>query len=103
MENIQDSAEQQKIAIDRYKAEVQAYEAETKRISAVQNSMTPEQIQDIVMGTIAGALDTGDLIGGSPEMREVPQMDEQMQQAPEMGEQPEMPMEMPEQAPEGMM
>jgi hypothetical protein len=103
MENIQDSAEQQKIAIDRYKAEVQAYEAETKRISAVQNSMTPEQIQDIVMGTIAGALDTGDLIGGSPEMREVPQMEEQMQQAPEMGEQPEMPMEMPEQAPEGMM
>jgi hypothetical protein len=105
MENIQDSAEQQKISIDRYKADVQAYEAETKRISAVQNSMTPEQIQDIVMGTIAGALDTGDLIGGSPEMREVPQMDEQMQQAPEMGEQPEMPMEMPmqEQAPEGMM
>jgi hypothetical protein len=105
MENIQDSAEQQKISIDKYKAEVQAYEAETKRISAVQNSMTPEQIQDIVMGTIAGALDTGDLIGGSPEMREVPQMDEQMQQAPEMGEQPEMPMEMPmqEQAPEGMM
>jgi hypothetical protein len=103
MENIQDSAEQQKIAIDRYKAEVQAYEAETKRISAVQNSMTPEQIQDIVMGTIAGALDTGDLIGGSPEMREVPQMEEQMQQAPEMGEQPEMPMEMLEQAPEGMM
>jgi hypothetical protein len=103
MENIQDSAEQQKISIDRYKAEVQAYEAETKRISAVQNSMTPEQIQDIVMGTIAGALDTGDLIGGSPEMREVPQMEEQMQQAPEMGEQPEMPMEMLEQAPEGMM
>jgi hypothetical protein len=43
------------------------------------------------------------LIGGSPEMREVPQMEEQMPEAPEMGEQPEMPMEMPEQAPEGMM
>jgi hypothetical protein len=107
MENIQDSAEQQKIAIDKYKAEVQAYEAETKRISAVQNSMSPEQIQDIVMGTIAAAMDTGDLIGGAPEMREMPEMDEQMQEAPEMpmgmGEQPEMPMEMPEQAPEGMM
>jgi hypothetical protein len=49
-------------------------------------------------------LDTGDLIGGSPEMREVPQMDEQMPEAPEMGEQPEQPeMPMPEQAPEGMM
>ena len=108
MENIQDSAEQQKIAIDKYKAEVQAYDAETKRISAVQNSMSPEQIQDIVMGTIAAAMDTGDLIGGAPEMREMPEMDEQMQEQPEMpmGEQPEMPMEMPEmpeQAPEGMM
>jgi hypothetical protein len=77
--------------------------------------MSPEQIQDIVMGTIAAAMDTGDLIGGSPEMREVPQMEDIMAQAqqeqPEqpMMEQPEMeqPMmeqpEMPEQPPEGMM
>ena len=116
MENIQDSAEQQKIAIDEYKAEIDAYNAETKRIAAVQNSMSPEQIQDIVMGTIAAAMDTGDLIGGSPEMREVPQMEDIMAQAqqeqPEqpMMEQPEMEqpmmepeMEMPEQPPEGMM
>ena len=114
MENIQDSAEQQKIAIDEYKAEIDAYNAETKRIAAVQNSMSPEQIQDIVMGTIAAAMDTGDLIGGSPEMREVPQMEDIMAQAqqeqpqqpmmeqPEM-EQPMMEPEMPEQAPEGMM
>jgi hypothetical protein len=113
MENIQDSAEQQKIAIDEYKAEIDAYNAETKRIAAVQNSMSPEQIQDIVMGTIAAAMDTGDLIGGSPEMREVPQMEDIMAQAQQeqpMMEQPEMEqpmmepeMEMPEQPPEGMM
>ena len=73
-----------------------AYDAETKRISAVQQSMTPEQIQDIVMGTIAAALDTGDLIGGAPQMREMPDM-EQPEMQPEMSEmQPEMP-------PEGMM
>ena len=106
MENIQDSAEQQKIAIDEYKAEIDAYNAETKRIAAVQNSMSPEQIQDIVMGTIAAAMDTGDLIGGSPEMREVPEMEDIMAQAqqeqPEM-EQPMMEPEMPEQPPEGMM
>jgi hypothetical protein len=111
MENIQDSAEQQKIAIDEYKAEIDAYNAETKRIAAVQNSMSPEQIQDIVMGTIAAAMDTGDLIGGSPEMREVPQMEDIMAQAQQ--EQPQQPMmeqpmmepemEMPEQPPEGMM
>lgn len=103
MENIQDSAEQQKVEIDRYRAEIDAYNAETKRIAAVQNSMTPEQIQDIVMGTIAAALDTGDLIGGAPEMREVPEMEEpeempqMMQQPPEMApEAPEMPEGMPE-------
>lgn len=92
MQNIQDSAEQQKVEIDRYKAEIDAYNAETKRIAAVQNSMTPEQIQDIVMGTIAAALDTGDLIGGAPEMREMPEAEE-ADEAPEMT--PEMP-EMPE-------
>jgi TolA-binding protein len=42
--------------------QIKAYEAETKRISAVQAGMTPEQIQEIVMGTIAAAVDTGDLI-----------------------------------------
>jgi hypothetical protein len=109
MENIQDSAEQQKIAIDEYKAEIDAYNAETKRIAAVQNSMSPEQIQDIVMGTIAAAMDTGDLIGGSPEMREVPEMEDIMAQAQQeqppqpMMEQPMMEPEMPEQPPEGMM
>ena len=102
--NVQDSVAQREVDIKEYKAQVDAYDAETKRISAVQQSMTPEQIQDIVMGTIAAALDTGDLIGGAPEMREMPDME--MEQ-PEMGQmQPEMP-EMgemqPEMPPEGMM
>ena len=46
------------------------------------------------MGTIAAALDTGDLIGGAPEMREMPE-------AEDAGETPEMTPEMPE-MPEGM-
>jgi hypothetical protein len=90
MANIQDSAEQQKIEIDRYRAEIDAFNAETKRIAAVQNSMTPEQIQDIVMGTIAAALDTGDLVGNAPEARELPEMEAPENEAPEMGA-PEMP------------
>jgi len=102
--NVQDSVAQREVDIKEYKAQVDAYDAETKRISAMQQSMTPEQIQDIVMGTIAAALDTGDLIGGAPQMREMPDME--MEQ-PEMGQmQPEMP-EMgemqPEMPPEGMM
>ena len=98
IENVQDSVAQREVDIKEYKAQVDAYDAETKRITAMQNSMTPEQIQDIVMGTIAGALDTGDLIGGSPEMREQPMMNEEMppqQPMPEMGGMPPMPPEGP--------
>ena len=50
--------------------QIKAYEAETKRISAVQAGMTFEQIQEIVMGTIAAAVDTGDLVPGNTPMRE---------------------------------
>jgi len=49
-----------------YEAEIKAFEAETKRISAVQNSMSPEQISDIVMGTLHAARDTGDLVPPQP-------------------------------------
>lgn len=121
IQNVQDSVAQREVDIKEYKAQVDAYDAETKRISAVQNSMSPEQIQDIVMGTIAAAMDTGDLIGGAPEMREQPEMEEEMPQqqpmpqmgmeeAPEMPQMPEMgmeeamaPPEEPGQSPEGMM
>jgi hypothetical protein len=95
--NVQDSVAQREVDIKEYKAQVDAYDAETKRISAVQQSMTPEQIQDIVMGTIAAALDTGDLIGGAPQMREMPDMEMEQPEMPEMGEM------QPEQPPEGMM
>lgn len=86
LQNVQKSMEERELAIKEYEAEVKAYQAETQRISAVQASMTPEQIQDIVMGTIAAAVDTGDLVAGAPEMREVPEMGEM----PEQGEMNEM-------------
>ena len=59
VENIQNSMEAQEL-------QIKAYDAETKRISAVQQAMTPEQIQDIVMGTIAAAIETGDISNGRP-------------------------------------
>ena len=102
IENVQDSVAQREVDIKEYKAQVDAYDAETKRITAVQNSMTPEQIQDIVMGTIAAALDTGDLIGGSPEMREQPEMNEEMPQMGGMEGMGEMPQQ-PPMPPEGPM
>jgi hypothetical protein len=83
LQNVQKSMDERELSIKEYEAEVKAYQAETQRISAVQASMTPEQIQDIVMGTIAAAVDTGDLVTGSPEMRETPQVE--MQAQPQMG------------------
>ena len=56
LQNVQKSMEAQEL-------QIKAYDAETKRISAVQAGMTPEQIQDIVMGTLHAAIDTGDIVG----------------------------------------
>jgi hypothetical protein len=66
-------------SIEAQEVQIKAYDAETKRISAVQAGMTPEQIQDIVMGTIAAALDTGDIVGrNAPTEREMPVMEPEM-------------------------
>ncbi len=67
LQNVSKSMEAQDIKRKNYEAQIKAFDAETKRISAVQAGMTFEQIQDIVMGTVAAALDTGDLISGSPQ------------------------------------
>jgi hypothetical protein len=97
MEQFQKSVEVQDLERKNFEAEIKAYQAETQRISAVQAGMTPEQIQDIVMGTIAAALDTGDLISGAPEREQVemPEMPQE-QMPPEMMPPEQMP-------PEGMM
>ena len=60
----------QKLAIDEQNTQIKAYDAETKRIQATAANMTPEQIQDIVMGTVAAALDTGDIVRGNEPLRE---------------------------------
>jgi hypothetical protein len=97
MQNFQKSVEVQDLERKNFEAEIKAYQAETQRISAVAAGMTPEQIQDIVMGTIAAALDTGDLVG--QELQREPM------QMPEMPQQEMMPQEMPMEGqvpPEGM-
>ena len=100
LQNVSKSVEVQEQQRADYEAQIKAFDAETKRISAVQAGMTFEQIQDIVRGTIAAALDTGDLIGGAPERQEfqMPEMEqppmEQQMPPPEMMPPPEqMPME----------
>ena len=97
MQNFQKSVEVQDLERKNFEAEIKAYQAETQRISAVSAGMTPEQIQDIVMGTIAAALDTGDLVGQ--------ELERQPMVMPEMQQQEMMPQEMPMEGqvpPEGM-
>lgn len=52
MENIQDSAAQRELDIKEYKAEVDAFNANTKRLDTVKESLTAEQVQDIVLGML---------------------------------------------------
>jgi methyl-accepting chemotaxis protein len=73
IQQLMQSYEMQKLAIDEQNTQIKAYDAETKRLSAMQSGLSPEQIQDIVQGTIAAALDTGDLVPGSAPMREMGQ------------------------------
>ena len=68
LKNIQNSIEAQDVEVKQFEAKIKAYDAETKRISAVQASMSPEQIQDIVMGTIHAAMDSGDIVSGGQSM-----------------------------------
>jgi len=66
IQNVGKSIEMQDMKRKDYEAEIKAYQAETQRISAVQASMSPEQIQDIVLGTVHGMITSGDLIAEMP-------------------------------------
>lgn len=92
LQNVHQSVEMQDMERKNFEATIKAFDAETKRLAAVQASMSPEQIQDIVMGTVHGMITSGDLAGEMPGQE---LMGEGMGQ--------EMPMEMPpEMPPQGM-
>jgi len=96
LQNVHQSVEMQDVERKNFEAKIKAFDAETKRISAVQASMSPEQIQDIVMGTVHGMITSGDLAGEMPGQE---LMGEGMGQEMPMGMPPEMPSEM---LPQGM-
>jgi hypothetical protein len=60
LENVQTSFEQQEL-------DIKKFDVETKRIAAVQESMTEMQMQDTIMGTLHAMMDSGDLAAGKPE------------------------------------
>ena len=82
LQNVGKSIEVQEQERKDYEAKIKAFDAETKRISAVQAGMSPDQIQEIVLGTIHGMITSGDLIS------EMPGQDMPIEQ--------QMPMEMPQ-------
>jgi hypothetical protein len=66
LQNVGKSIEVQEQERKDYEAKIKAFDAETKRISAVQAGMSPDQIQEIVLGTIHGMITSGDLIAEMP-------------------------------------
>ena len=85
LQNFNKSIEAQDLQVKQFDSQVKAYDAETKRISAVQASMSPDQIQEIVLGTVHGMITSGDLIGEMPGRdvdvgAEMPQEGMEMQQ-----------------------
>ena len=104
--HVKDSAEMQKIQIDEYEAQIKAFDAETKRITAVSANMTPEQIQDIVLGTLHAAMQTGDLTPPAPpqtpqDAPEAAPAPPEGAAAPQAPEQPPQAAPPPDQPPEG--
>jgi uncharacterized protein with GYD domain len=98
LQNVQKSFENRDLEIQEFEAKIKAFDAETKRISAVQAGMTPEQMQDIVIGTIHAMINSGDLRGAQDEMEQ--EMEGEMPpQAPGMPQnepmEPQEPMEAP--------
>lgn len=77
--------------------DIKAYDAETNRLKVMQAGLTPEQVQEIVQGTIDAMLATGDLSAGSPMPSIQPMMPPTMPQGmPEdqMMQEPQAPPEM---------
>ena len=74
LQNVTKSMDMRELEIKEFDSQVKAFDAETKRLAQVQANMSPEQIQDIVMGTVHGMITSGDLVGEMPG-RETPQED----------------------------
>jgi len=83
IQNVGKSIEMQDLERKDFEAQIKLYDAETKRIAAVQAGMTEEQIQDIAMGVVAAAMESQSMINQMPEMREEPMPMEQEMMPPE--------------------
>jgi hypothetical protein len=80
LQRVGQSMEATELRIKEQEASIKAYDAETKRIGAVQSGLNEDQVQDIIMGTLAGMMTSNDLVGTmsprdsftEPEVSQVP-------------------------------
>lgn len=70
LQNVEHSIEAREVA-------VKEYEAETRRIQVLNTAITPQQMQDIAMGTVDAAMQTGDISGQFPEPTQQPKQPQQ--------------------------
>jgi hypothetical protein len=91
LQNAHKSIEAQDAINKQRETDIKAFDAETKRIAAVQAGMSLEQIQDIVLGTVHGMMTSGDLIGNMPQREEMtePMQEQQTEQQNPQAEQQE--------------
>lgn len=81
LQNVGKSIEAQDMERKEFEAQIKAFDAETKRMQAFAAAMSPEQIQDIVLGTVHGMITSGDLVAEMPrEQTEVGEPQEMPQQ-----------------------
>jgi hypothetical protein len=98
LKNVGKSIEAQDMQRKDFEAEVKMYEAETKRIAAVQAGMSEQQIQDIAMGVVAAAMESQNMMNEMPEMPQQEMMPPEGEMMPPEGEMmpPEQQMGMPQ-------
>jgi hypothetical protein len=61
LQNVNQSMEAQDLAIKQQANDIKAYEAETRRVQALSQSMSPEQVQEVVVQTLRDVMDLGNL------------------------------------------
>lgn len=85
LQNVGKSIEMQDLERKDFEAQIKLYDAETKRAVALAAAMTPEQIQEIVLGTVHGMMTNGDLVNEmqrdtAQDMQFEEQQEQQMEQ-----------------------
>jgi hypothetical protein len=88
LQQVQQSMDAREVQVKEFEAQIKAYQAETDRIKSVESGLNDQQVQDIIMGTLAGMMNNGELVSPSAE-REMPMQPEMGMEAP-----PPMPPEM---------